>query len=218
MFPLRPLLPYAASGLAALVTVANPSAAAACSFFQAEHFFDAVEQVEDVTPPSVPSFEVQRVKRGVGADRAGCGQYSSTSCDDLGWIELRLLDVSDDRTERAEMGYMVETQGEVPEGLSVPDVPIRFDDDTFVLVWIDGAHDHQERLGFTVTLRAVDLGGNVSEPSAPVDVRDRAHDGTACAVARSSVPALPGGTTVLAGFVVLLGLRFRGATLRGSRG
>lgn len=218
MSPLRSFPLGAAAGLtAALVTLALPDDVAACSFGQTEHFFDAVEQVEDVTAPSTPSFEVEAIQRGVGPERAGCGQQSSTSCDDLGWITLRLLDVSDDRTARAEMGYLIETQGEVPEGLSVPDVPVRFDDNTFVLVWIDGAHDHQERIDFTVTMRAVDLGGNVSDPSAPVEVRDGAHDGTACAIApmyrhadaRASGLALPGRTTILVGVLVLLGLRRR---------
>ena len=95
------------------------------------------------------------------------------SCDDLGWVVIRIVDTEDDRTPDGEIGYLADINGVAPEGLD-PSHPVRVDDAAaqFVLSWTDGATDEQEAVSFEISLSAVDLAGNMSEPSTPVVVSD----------------------------------------------
>lgn len=180
-----------------------PTEAAACSIPMLTLELDPTEQAEDMTAPQVPVFEVEQIKRGTGAVSGGCGSVMTTSCDDLGWIALRILETGDDRTPTDAIGYLVEVEGQVPAGFTVPQEPIQVVSGTTIsLPWIDGATDGQEPIAFSITLRAVDLGGNMSEPSAPVEISEPGGSESGCMTATGR--RLPAGGIALALGALLL--------------
>lgn len=150
-----------------------PSDALACTIGLIEHHLDEGEEPLDSTAPQTPEFVVDHIQRGVGPNGGDCDELSGSSCDDLGWISIRITGTGDGRTPDWEIGYEVEIVGDAPEGLA-PSYPVRVngEDPRFMLTWIDEAIDDQESLSFQVSLRAIDLAGNMSESSEPVEVID----------------------------------------------
>ncbi len=151
------------------------------------HELDAEEQENDSIPPgrvTIASAEV--LGRGKGPDCAGLG-YSQTSCDDLGTIEMEITPASDDRTPTEKMGYRIEVvDGEPPVGL-IPDYDVRAQGGGVLwLHWIDEAKDDQEPLDFTITIRAVDLGGNLGQISEPIEIR---HPGSGGCSSAGGIPS-----------------------------
>jgi len=108
--------------------------------------------------------KVVAIKRGAGP-RAGCGAPTSTSCDDLGWLEFSVkLPAPAAGAEAADsLGIKMEAvAGVLPEGLTLPSTPI-VASPSFQLTWIDGANDTQEPLRFTIRFWLVSRAGDLSE-------------------------------------------------------
>jgi hypothetical protein len=159
-----------------------PSSARACKpGSNHPHTLDAQAQGTDSTPPGLPTVSVERIGRGKGPQRSGCGE-SGTSCDDLGTITL-LVNATDDQTSAESMGYQVElASGSLPSGLDIPSAAVRTMGGRLYFYWIDGNTDDQEAVSFSLTIRAVDLAGNVGEP-ATIAISDPGS-GSGCTVAR----------------------------------
>jgi hypothetical protein len=131
------------------------------------------------------------IKRGQAPQNKGCSVESS-SCDDIGSIELEFPTPGDADSTADEIGYEVTVvAGTLPDGAALSNLPrAGFRDSgqaspTRVwLHWADGASDEQESLDLTVTITAVDRDGNRSPASEPVRISDAAGEG--CTVHRVS--------------------------------
>lgn len=143
------------------------SEAWACSFALPDAF-SSTPDPNDTTPPSALALGSVDIYRGVGPERT-LGGWSSTSCDDLGWISIA-LSASDDTTAEADLGLRVTLAGgTLPEGLGDPsgDLHLTLAGELpggLTLVWIDEATDEQEPFDFDLELSALDAAGNASEP------------------------------------------------------
>lgn len=162
-------------------------AALACSFGPPTPLVvDAHEQDVDHTPPGkIPSAGVT-VERGHGPTGGGCnGGAASTSCDDIGTVTLFPTAPTDDRTPPADLGYVVNVvAGALPKDATLPDGPVLLDPDGGLRIrWIDGANDDQESIDLSVTLTAVDRGGNPGAASEPIRVHDAGRS-SGCRAAR----------------------------------
>ncbi|HUP64172.1 MAG TPA: hypothetical protein VM557_02675 [Thermoanaerobaculia bacterium] len=100
---------------------------------------------------------------------------SVTSCDDIGFITVRIDDLpGDNRTPKTALGYFVIPAGGTwPEAHFFPENAVRglSEGGEISLAWADGATDEQEAIEFAFSIVAVDLAGNESEPSDPIWVR-----------------------------------------------
>jgi hypothetical protein len=145
------------------------------------HTLDAQAQVSDSTPPGVPTVSVESIHRGKGPQGSGCSQ-SASSCDDIGTVSL-LVSATDDQSSAENIGYRIElASGTLPSGLTLPSGAVRaLGGGSLVMVWIDGNTDQQEALSFSLTIRAVDLAGNVGQP-ATIQISDPGS-GSGCTVA-----------------------------------
>jgi hypothetical protein len=154
----------------ALVCLCGDETAESCSFALTQHETDAAEQKLDRQPPDRVEATVVRIMRG----RAPGPE--STSCDDIGVIEIELRRFEDDRTPRQRLGYRLAlVEGTLPDGMRLPAEALR----AFVtagtpvripLPWLDGATDAQEPFEFSLTVTAIDLAGNGGAPSLPVRI------------------------------------------------
>lgn len=161
-------------GFLAFVLLAAP--ALPCSFVSIPHEVDERERELDHSPPPSPDAALVDLRRGKGPTVGEDGSVSVSSCDDLGWISLRVEVARDDRTPDDELGYLVRhVDGDLPEGMRLSENAVRHPSGQLVLHWIDGASDQQEPIDFAVSVVVVDLAGNESEPSEPVRIR---HQGT----------------------------------------
>jgi hypothetical protein len=167
-----------------------------------QHELDPVEQQLDHTPPGPVHVLSVEVHRGEGPDWEGCG-YGYTEDQEMGTLTLYIDPPVDDRTPPERMGYRIErVGGEPPAGL-LPDFDVRGMGNVIYLHWFDGDTDEQESLDFDLTVRAVDLGGNVGPSPGSTNVAD---PGTG-----SCATTAPSATGLLALAVGLLALRRRGA-------
>jgi len=164
------------------VLAAGAPRAEACSLAPlVEHEILEEERAVDTTPPEAVQGMTVSIKRGVGPTSSGCSQMAS-SCDDLGWIQLDPVGATDDRTEPAQLGFIIEkTAGTLPSGMRLPEGPVRAFEG-LTLSWIDGATDDQEGFNFTLDVMPVDLAGNVGEAFS-VRIRNAPED-MACTVGR----------------------------------
>ena len=105
-----------------LLGLALPSSALACSFIEYdEHLID--DTIADEVPPSLPSLDELDINRGVGPTRAGFGSQVSSSCDDLGWVTLR-LSAEDDLSAPESLGFVFALDtGTLP--FTLPSEPVR---------------------------------------------------------------------------------------------
>ena len=160
----------------------------ACSMISTPHVLDPQEQKLDRKAPERIEASLARIVRGRGPVAHEDGIVSVTSCDDIGSVVLALKAVPrDDRTPPDKIGYRILlVDGELPKGASLSEQATRdlTDENELTFYWPDGATDEQEPLEFALAIVAVDLGGNESEPSAPVWIRhpgkkkDEPHCGT----------------------------------------
>jgi hypothetical protein len=159
--------------------------AAACFAAATPHELDPQEQQLDSSAPGAVEVLAVDIHRGQGPDCSGLGQQSSLSTDDTGTLAIRIAPPADDRTPAESMGYRIELlSGEAPAGL-LPDVDIRaFEADRILLHWVDGRRDDQEPLDFSLSIRAIDLGGNLGPRSDAVEARHPGSSG--CATAGSA--------------------------------
>lgn len=151
--------------LAALLWQIDP--ARACSLVAPiEHELDPQEQIDDSSPPGPVDTPWYAITRGTGSSLS----CSSTSCDDIGTLRLEITPPQDDRTGPEDIGYRIEhLEGDMPVGL-LPDTDIRADDGVIFLYWDDEAEANQEALYFKLSIRAVDLGGNLSEEATVLEI------------------------------------------------
>jgi hypothetical protein len=133
-----------------------------------EHVLDPQEQQEDNSPPGQVDTPWYGVTRGTGSSLS----CSSTSCDDVGTLRLEIVAPQDDRTGPEDIGYRIEyLEGDMPTGL-LPEHDIRADDGIVFLYWDDEASANQEALYFKLSIRAVDLGGNLSEEATVLEIHN----------------------------------------------
>lgn len=159
----------------ALLAVLGAAQASACVLIVDPHPTSLWERIWDWTPPAaLPSAPDVRVRRGVGPEVDGDVAYS-TSCDDIGYVQLTF---SEPRESGGEVvGHAFEVlSGQAPAGFlhTQPLRTIRHRDGTrtLTLAWIDGATYEQEPLAFVLGIRTVDRAGNKSRDMTAVLVRD----------------------------------------------
>jgi uncharacterized protein (TIGR03382 family) len=132
--------------------------ARACSLSpQTEHTLDPGEETADTTAPGAPVLGALRVSRQPSLP--GC--QDSGACDGTGLISFAITAPADDRTPGAEMGYRLELASNVPN-VFPPDETVRVDSEGRIYIYFN---DQDQALDFTLSVRAVDLGGNVGEPA-----------------------------------------------------
>lgn len=177
---------WGASVVCASLVVLGASPSAACDFSPPPSYvLDPSEVGVDKTAPSAIGETTHSVTRGRGPERSACSETSS-SCDDIGGIQLYVSEVSDDRTSVDELGYRVELiAGHLP-GFTPPTTPVgAYNGNQLFFHWSDDAEDEQESIDVTFRIRAVDLAGNEGPPR-EVRVRDDGRSG-GCRIATSSV-------------------------------
>lgn len=127
---------------------------------------EIVDEEPEEPPPETPEVELENISRGHGPTSDGCFSQSSTSCDDIGSVTLKIENAD------PEIGYELEaTEGSPSEPLWITDPPIHaFEDGTIVVTWNDEAKDNQESLDYDIAVTAVDRWGQESEDSDTVEV------------------------------------------------
>lgn len=120
--------------------------------------------------------EVQSIKRG--AD-------SGSSCDDLGWVILGIVDVD------PEVGYTVElTDGNAPKNLGQYLMPVIPESDgTLTLVWSENTSEDQPFLNFALRVTAIAPNGDTG-PSHDVEVSHPGVDGGCSAIGHQDASLL----------------------------
>lgn len=111
------------------------------------------ELVIDTTLPDITwtdfSVEVESIKRGAN---------SGSSCDDLGWVALSLVDGP------VGAGYTFEVvEGQAPKNFSERDSPILPEGKQVTLVWSEDMSDDQPPLDFTLRVTPYAPNGEVGE-------------------------------------------------------
>ena len=202
--------------LAALLGFASD--AAACSIGVDELYqTDPTRLALDGTAPGIITNLTYEVERG--EQSGGCGGQSS-SCDDLGILQLHVTAPEDDLTAQDDLGYRVKVvDGAPPEGSSLPEdgaTAFRGWGETrssFTYVWIEDEGVAGEPFRFAVKVAAVDRAGNVGEWSEAFVIEDPGDNVFGCAVG--------GGTGEGRGLGLLFGvgvaIRLRRARLRRAR-
>lgn len=144
--------------------------ARACSLTpHPEHMIDPAEQAVDTTPPGVPVLGAVRIRRQPSLPACN----DSGACDGTGLITLTITAPTDDRTPGTSMGYLVEfADGAVPL-VFPPQEAVGADEQGEIAIYFN---DQDQRLDFTLSVRAMDLAGNLGAPAA-VEVRDAGGDG-----------------------------------------
>lgn len=172
----RLIFPLLAGAICAATLVLTPGSVAACSFAPLEmHELDPAEEQADTNPPEAPEMaELVFVRRPFRS--AGCGA-TITSCDGSGQIGIELLPTVDDRSSPAEVGYIIEhAGGTLPDNLGLPPDPVRTDGTG--TIWLLFS-DVDQPLDFQLSIRAVDLGGNVS---AAITIDVASVDSAGCSI------------------------------------
>jgi hypothetical protein len=133
---------------------------------------DPQAQATDTTAPTAPVVTVESITRGPAS-----GACSGSSCDGVGRLVLQ-VSATDDQTAPASLGYRIElSSGRLPSGLVLPNTAVHSATvDGLLFVWDDGTGDDKAALAFGLSVRAVDLAGNESPPTA-VTVSDPGSGG-----------------------------------------
>ncbi|KAA3638610.1 MAG: hypothetical protein DWP95_12235 [Proteobacteria bacterium] len=107
--------------------------------------------------PPVFEFSIVRIIRGQGPEPAENGMQVSSSCDDIGFIEISIE--SKDKHDPCEYGYYIyDKTGTAPKGLipRYPQKPMHYKGQCILsLSWMDGASWVQEVLDFELQFEAV---------------------------------------------------------------
>lgn len=167
----------------AIISGARPTQA--CSFLAPRGFEGDTALDDGTSPPTAPMDLSYEINRGVGGQQSGCSQ-ESTSCDDIGKIEIRLGTAQDDRTPVEAIGYRIElVSGQFPAGKLLPHLAVFAPEGMIVATWADGATDEQEPIDFSITITAIDAAGNTSAPSEILRIHDEGNS-PGCRVASAS--------------------------------
>jgi MYXO-CTERM domain-containing protein len=150
----------------AAVVIAMRTDARACSIAgPTAHVVYPSMAATDQVPPTLPlpTVTVSRGKREVG-----CG--GRNTCDNIGNIRIAVA-ATDDTTPAERIGYRLTLEGfgppnagGLPRGLTLPTDAVDPVAGEVVLVWDDIADGEAEDFYFVVSVVAVDLAGNQSEP------------------------------------------------------
>ena len=169
----------------ALALALAVSPAFACSFALGSPH-ETVDDPSDTVAPTAPGEKSVGVVRGVGPECVGVS-CSSSSCDDLGRIDVQ-LDASDDDVSAPEnIGYRMRVvEGTLPDGLTV-DETRRADSVAggvarLTLLWVDEATDEQEPFDFVLGVAPVDEAGNEGE-ALTLAISDPGRAAGACSTA-----------------------------------
>lgn len=150
---------FIAAGYAACLASDLPPAGACSLAHQEEHVTDPAEEAADITPPGAPVLGAPELSRHPDLPR--CNDPSS--CAGTGTIGVVIEAPADDRTSGADMGYVIEVSGgTLPANMSLPETPVRTGSDGFVWFYFS---DQDQSIDVTLSVRAVDLGGNVGAPA-----------------------------------------------------
>jgi len=115
----------------------------------------------DEIAPDMPEFNDLTIHRGRGPRKLDDGSMMSTSCDDIGFITIELMDPAEDDPE--DVGYSVDLlDGELPMGLTLPEGT--YAGPGISLSWIDEAIHDQDPFGFTLQITPFDTSGNQGDP------------------------------------------------------
>ncbi len=134
-----------------------------------EYETDPGEVGVDRTPPPAPEVRFMRASRGYYPKRA-CLLRVEVQSAQKGVIEAYFQHLSDDRTPRGEMGFVLEQIGgtrPLPDNWG-PQVPcyaqIKYHPDSLVVFinWDDGSDEHHQPVSTRFAVYAIDKGGNRS--------------------------------------------------------
>jgi hypothetical protein len=150
---------FIAASCAAWSAPALPPAHA-CSFApHTEHVIDPEEETADTTPPGVPVLPEPQFSRRP----SGPACDDSNSCTGSGSIGVIIDAPADDRTPGAEMGYVLTlATGTLPTNMTLPETPVRAEADGTIWFYFS---DQDQSIDFTLSVRAMDLGGNLGTPA-----------------------------------------------------
>ena len=163
-------------GLSLVVGLLTSGSALACSMAVVglDHRDDPLDAA---APSELLSLEVVAIQRGRGPHCDPSGVCMQSSCDELGFVELRFHPPTDDRSEAAELGYVTwVSDGSSPDDDGSLDqvdprmAEVRDGEAHLVLSWLDGATDDQEALDLVLAVAAVDQTGKQG-PAAHVHVQ-----------------------------------------------
>ena len=158
---------------AAAILLAQPGELQACSFASLEVFRTEADGEPTGEAPGAIDVAIERIKRGKGP-RRGLTESSSSSCDDIGWVDLAVEPLE------SEVGYrFVVVEGDPP--IPFPDHPVRppacpereqpCESSTFTFTWSDEAKNRQEPLDFRLRITPVDAWGREG-PAQTIHVTD----------------------------------------------
>ncbi|HET6611337.1 MAG TPA: hypothetical protein VFG83_05080 [Kofleriaceae bacterium] len=146
-------------GVISVALAARPCVGWACFIGYGPEPYEIDPAIDDDIPPAALTVTEVRIRRG---------HSGSSSCDDIGFIDIYVDPASGDTASPEEMGYQVVlTEGSLPEDLVLPVGPTT----SLNFYWTDGATEDQEPISFTLAISAVDPAGNVG-PAVSVVVSD----------------------------------------------
>ena len=176
-------------GLTACATFSRPASACSLPGF-VPHQTDST--TGDATAPGDLAALTYALTRSGNDDQSSCG--------DLAILTLNLEPPEDEQTPLEQLGFAIAAES-VPDGLILPDGPVRAPQGSLTFAWPDDSSGGHGIVAFTLAVSAVDLAGNVGPPS-----ELRVYDGgdtEACSVAprgaRGSVA--PGFALMLVAFL-----------------
>ena len=92
------------------------------------------------------------------------GNDDESSCGDLAILTLNVEPPEEEQTPVEQLGYAIDAES-VPEGLILPDGPVRANEGSLTFAWLDDSNGGHGIVAFTLAVGAVDLAGNVGPPS-----------------------------------------------------
>ena len=200
----RRIMPQLALGLLLpFVGIFYVRGAEACTPPPYLHFpIDTAAGVEQY-PEAAPDVEVVQIRRGQKPRKINFGTtVVSNSCDDIGRIDLRIRNASED------FGYIIKyLRGELPDGLNMPMVaaPLRTDEDgALYLSWVDGATSDQEDFDFFISITPIARDGAIGPTSEPIRIKST-PDSAACST--SGPDSVPVTGLLIGGVLILVSVR-----------
>lgn len=150
---------FIAAGYAACLASHLPPAGACSLAPQEEHLTDPAEEAADTTPPGAPVLGAPEFSRHPDLPRCN----NPSSCVGTGMIGIVIEAPTDDRTPAADIGYVFEVSGgTAPASMNLPETPVRADINGSVWFYFS---DQDQSIDVTLSVRAVDLGGNLGAPA-----------------------------------------------------
>ncbi len=181
------------------------SQAIACTVMPApSQFYTDAAFATSGTAPSVPIVSSARLRRANCEPTSGC-----VDCSCMGSVTLQ-VQTEEGQPWPSDVGLRVRVvKGSLPTGIAIPDHALTVGQGTVVF---SGGDNAKQPLDFTLSLVAVDLAGQESQP-AEVHLTDRGcDDDGGCSIGQQpSSPSHPLTTVILVlGLALAIGIRLRG--------